>query len=282
MVVSATRRQHQSAPPYRSGSHLIGENLGFSSGTLYHYRWLGRAGRIPRGARVLELGSQNAWGDFPHAEVRDFMTVFGASVSDERLRSGVAPGVKVEQLMRDAGFRYAAFDVYSTGATRTFDLNSDSVGWRDRGRYDVVTNCGTSEHVANQFNVFKVAHDALKAGGVMMNFVPFYGQVDHGLINYHPKFFTTLIANNDYQPLYFGLSDIFSGGDIDRYRRLGSASNGKNWEGKEVGCAEMCVIWQKRKRAPFRPPTDSSDITGEHITVNQVLASMPDFSAFQQ
>lgn len=256
--------------------------MGFSSGTLYHYRWLGRAGKIPRGANVLELGSQNVWGDFDLSEVRDFMMVFGADVADDRLRSSIVPGTKVERLMRDAGFRYAAFDVYSSGATRTFDLNADSLGWRDRGRYHVVTNCGTSEHVANQFNAFKIAHDALKVGGVMLNFVPFYGHVDHGLINYHPKFFTTLIANNGYEPLYFGLSDIFSGGEIDCYRKLGNASNGQTWEGKEVGCAEMCVIWQKRKRSPFRPPSDISDTTGEHITVNEVLAKLPDFSAFQQ
>lgn len=257
----------------------MGKNLGFSSGTLYRYRWLGRAGKIPRGARVLELGSQNVWGDFDLSQVRDFMAVFGAAVPDERLRSNVVPGVKVEHLMRDAGFRYAAFDVYSRGATRAFDLNSDSLGWRERGRYDVVTNCGTSEHVANQFNTFKVAHDALKVGGVMMNFVPFYGQVDHELINYHPNFFTSLIANNEYELLYFGLSDIFSCGDIDRYRLLSNASNGKRWEGKEGGCAEMCVIWQKSKRSSFRPPTD---ITGECIFVNELLSKVPDFSAFQQ
>ena len=227
---------------------------------------------------MLEFGSQNAWGDFSLPEVRDFMTVFGASVSDERLLSGVAPGVKVEQLMRDAGFRYAAFDVYSTGATRAFDLNSDSLGWRDRGRYDVVTNCGTSEHVANQFNIFKVAHDALKVGGVMLNFVPFFGQVDHGLINYHPKFFTSLIANNGYALLYFGLSDIFSGGDIDRYRQVSKADNGTAWDEKEIGCAEMCVIWQKRTRSFFRPPTD----TGERVSINQLLDKVPDFSAFRR
>ncbi len=256
--------------------------MGFSSGTLYHYRWLGRAGKIPRGASVLEFGSQDTWGTFQLSDLQDFMAVFGAAASNDRLLSKVVPGTKIEHLMRDAGFQYAAFDVFSGGATRVFDLNVDSLGWRDRGRYDVVTNCGTSEHVANQFNIFKVAHDALKVGGVMLNFVPFYGQVDHGLVNYHPKFFTNLIANNAYELLYFGLSDIFSGGDIDRYRYLSNAANGKAWEGKEVGCAEMCVIWQKIKRSPFRPPTDVSAITGEYVSVNQLLAKVPDFSAFQK
>lgn len=256
--------------------------MGFTNGTLYHFRWLGRAGKIPRRARMLELGSQNCWADFPLAEVRDFMTVFGAAVPDERLAVNVAPGAKIEHLMRDAGFRYTAFDVYASGATRIFDLNVDSLGWLERGRYDVVTNCGTSEHVANQFNIFKVAHDALRVGGVMMNFVPFYGQIEHGLITYQPKFFTNLIVNNGYELLYFGFSDIFSGGDIDKYRSVSEASNGKVWEGKQVGCAEMCVIWQKRKRSPYRPPSDISDITGEYTSVNELMAKVPDYSAFQK
>ena len=174
--------------------------MGFSAGTLHHYCWLGKAGKIPKGARILDLGSQNIWGDLDLAKLRDFMSVFGSTVPHERLLADTKPATKVEHLMRDAGFRYAAFDVYASGATRIFDLNSDSVGWRDRGRYDVVTNCGTTEHVANQYNVFKIAHDALKVGGVMLNFVPFYGHIDHGLINYHPKFFTSLITNNQYEP----------------------------------------------------------------------------------
>ena len=263
-------------------AELSREIVGFSFGTLYHYRWLGKAGKIPRRARVLDLGSQSAWGEFKLSDLRDVMTVFGASVSDDRLLAHTKPGTKVEHLMRDAGFRYTAFDVYSSGSTRIFDLNSDSLSWRDRGNYDVVTNCGTSEHVANQYNVFKVAHDALAVGGVMLNFVPFYGQIDHGLINYHPKFFTSLVANNGYEPLYFGLSGIFSGGDIDRYREVTRASNGNAWEGKSLGCAEMSVIWQKVKQTEFRPPSDISDTTGEHISINQLLAKVADFSAFQQ
>jgi hypothetical protein len=256
--------------------------LGFSFGTLYQYRWLGKAGKIPRGAKVLDFGSQDVWGDIKLADLRDFAAVYGRTIADDELKAHTRPGTKVEHLMRAAGFDYAAVDVYAGGSTRVFDLNSDSLAAEDRERYDVVTNCGTSEHIANQFNVFKVAHEALKPGGVMLNFVPFHGQVDHGLINYHPKFFTSLIANNGYEPLYFSLSDIFSGGDIDRYRSVNMAVNGKKWEGKHVGSAEMCVIWQKTRPGEFRPPSDVSAVTGEHVSINQLSAKIADFSAFQR
>jgi hypothetical protein len=254
--------------------------VGFSSGVLHHYRWLGKAGKIPRSASVLDFGSQNIWGDVKLSDLRDFAATYGATIADDALTAHVKPGSKAEHLMAAAGFRYRAFDVYSGGATQIFDLNLDQLEAADRERFDVVTNCGTSEHIANQFNVFKVAHEALKVGGVMLNFVPFYGQVDHGLFNYHPKFFTSLIANNGYELLYFGLSGVFNGGDIDRYRLVSHAANGGAWEGKEVGSAEMCVIWQKSSKAPFRPPSDVSDTTGEYVSVDSLCARMRDYSAF--
>lgn len=185
------------------------------------------------------------------------MDTFGASISDAELSAVSAPGRKSEHLLRAAGFGYSAFDVYAEGATRVFDLNTEALAPHEIGRFDVVTNLGTSEHVANQYNVFKVAHDALKVGGVMLNFVPFFGQIDHGLINYHPCFFTSLIKNNGYRTLFFGLSDVFSGGDIDYYRNVREADNGEKWERKKVGCAEMSVIFLKTSDAAFKPPVDT-------------------------
>ena len=139
------------------------------------------------------------------------------------------------------------------------------------GEFDIVANFGTSEHVANQFNVFKVAHDALKVGGVMLNNVPFYGMVDHGLFNYHLKFFCSLIANNRYEPIYWDFSGIFGN---DTSEKLSFAVNGHNWEIKYVGSAMMNVMFKKTADAPFAPPTDAMDAGDVHIhppRVNEVL-----------
>ncbi len=92
----------------------------------------------------------------------------------------------------------------------------------------------------------------------MLNGIPFFGQVNHGLFNYQPKFFTTLIRANGYQPLYIGLSGIFdSGTGIDHFHDVTKAENGPAWEGKHVGCAEMFVVFKKMKNAPFKPPVDA-------------------------
>jgi SAM-dependent methyltransferase len=40
------------------------------------------------------------------------------------------------------------------------------------GQFDVVTNYGTSEHVNDQYRLFKNAHDMCRVGGIIINIVP--------------------------------------------------------------------------------------------------------------
>src|SRR5271167_2217740 len=82
-----------------------------------------------------------------------------------------------------------------------FDLNSDSVPTEFKDRFDFVTNIGTSEHVFNQVNGFKVAHDLAKVGGIMAHAVPFAGFENHGLFSYSIKLFSKLAKANDYDCL---------------------------------------------------------------------------------
>ena len=67
------------------------------------------------------------------------------------------------------------------------------------GRYDLVTNFGTTEHVANQLNAMKIIHDLTAVGGVMIHNVPLQGFMNHGLVNYNMKFFWMLARSNGYE-----------------------------------------------------------------------------------
>jgi hypothetical protein len=249
--------------------------MGFSVGSLHHLTTLGRSGHIPRAGRYLDFGSQNIAGELARQLVEDFLATF--SSKDRYSPKLTAPGAKIEDLMAAADFEYIAFDTFSEGKTRKFDLNFDGFPESLCGTFDVVANYGTSEHVANQYNLFKVAHDALKVGGVMHNFLPFFGGINHGLFNYHPKFFTTLIANNSYQPLYWDFSDVFKSGE-DYYKDLSTAGSGSAWESKYMGTALMNIIFKKTASAPFRPPTDAvlaGDIHVAFPTVNEILKRAP-------
>ena len=75
----------------------------------------------------------------------------------------------------------------------------------------MVTNFGTTEHIANQLNAFKIIHDLTAPGGIMIHAVPAQGLVNHGLLKYNPKWFWMLARSNDYRWLDF---DYTSRGQI--------------------------------------------------------------------
>jgi hypothetical protein len=101
------------------------------------------------------------------------------------------------------GCTYLAIDVDGSPDAVPLDLNFDDVPEEHRGRYQLVTNLGTTEHVANQIQAMKVIHDLAAVGGVMLHNVPMQGYTNHGLVNYNPKFFWMLARGNNYE--YLGM-----------------------------------------------------------------------------
>lgn len=249
--------------------------MGFSSGSVHHLTWLGRDGHVPPRARVLDFGSQNFYGDLSEEAGRAFLAAFGRETHYKP--ELFANGEKIEALMEALGFDYIAFDMYSAGRTRKFDFNYDRLSFFQRGKFDLVMNLGTSEHVANQFNLFKTAHDAMKVGGVLFNNVPFFGGPDHGLFNYHPKFFVTLAANNAYAPLYFDFSEPFKSQYWDTYNEIDAAYGGAAWKDKYIGLAMMNAILKKTTAGRFQPPTDAllaGDISVAPPTMNMMVSAI--------
>jgi SAM-dependent methyltransferase len=97
------------------------------------------------------------------------------------------------------GFDYAAIDIDGSPGSIALDLNYDRVPASAAEKYDLVTNFGTTEHVANQLNAFKIIHDLTKPGGIMLHQLPAQGMLNHGLINYNLKFFWMLARSNGYK-----------------------------------------------------------------------------------
>src|SRR5205085_2282669 len=106
-------------------------------------------------------------------------------------------------------FDYAAIDIDDSPGSIPLDLNYDNAPPKEVGRYNLVTNFGTTEHIANQLNAFKVIHELTAPGGVMIHHLPAQGMFNHGLVNYNPKFFWMLARSNGYK----FLASQFLGGD---------------------------------------------------------------------
>ena len=63
----------------------------------------------------------------------------------------------------------------------------------------MVTNFGTTEHIANQLQSFKIIHDLAAPGALMLHVVPAGGMPTDGLVSYNPKFFWLLCRSNGYR-----------------------------------------------------------------------------------
>jgi hypothetical protein len=103
------------------------------------------------------------------------------------------------------GFDHASIDVDGSPGSIPLDLNYDSAPGYTVGKYPLVTNFGTTEHVANQLNAFRVIHDLAAPGAVMIHHLPMQGMINHGLVNYNPKFFWMLARSNGYRLVYMNV-----------------------------------------------------------------------------
>jgi hypothetical protein len=76
--------------------------------------------------------------------------------------------------------------------------------------FDIVTNCGVTEHVepiASQYTVFRIIHDSLKVGGIAFHILPDSDEVEndrwgpHCRFWYNERFFKELCVLNNYELL---------------------------------------------------------------------------------
>jgi hypothetical protein len=263
-------------------------------------------GCIRDSARVIELGAQQLarvaieskdilreLGGRFGAKGELCLPTSGATPVYEWNEEKLDPAAPMARLMWEwLGFSYAAIDIDDSPGSIPLDLNFDEVPKSQRDNYDLVTNYGTTEHVANQLNAFKIAHDLAAEGGVMIHHLPCQGNLNHGLVNYSPKFFWMLARSNNYRWLYFNYlvsseSYPVPTNLIDSIREfspdIDERMNGKPapmWcrffgralcrRKKPVGVrnSALMVAFQKSRSAPYVPPID---VPNETSTTNKKL-----------
>ena len=159
------------------------------------------------------------------------------------------------------GFDYAALDVDGSEGSVPVDLNYDPAPPALHGRASLVTNCGTTEHVANQLNAFKVIHDLTAVGGVMLHSLPAQGYLNHGLVNYNPKFFWSLSAANAYKWLAFDFRQLVDSpytlpdNIVSEMQRLPPRQD-RDWERYSFADSGILVVLEKTYDLPFVAPID--------------------------
>lgn len=191
--------------------------MGIGSNVLSLLLELRRGGELPLRGAVAEIGAQQLSNTFLDAQRELVMaqTLFeaqGPSPLPPPVPTGLpahrldAASPLARQFWRWIGYDYMAIDVDGSPGSVPLDLNFDDIPADARERFDLVTNLGTTEHVANQVNAFKIIHELTKPGGLMIHHLPMQGNLNHGLVNYQPKFFWMLARSNDYRFLHLSFS----------------------------------------------------------------------------
>ncbi len=169
---------------------------------------------------------------------------------------------------------YNSFDVCPALKTEILDLNFDDLPKQHSEYFDVILNFGTTEHIFNQWNSFKIIHDAAKVDGIIYHQLPGTGYLDHGYYCYTPVFFHDLAQANQYEILDLFFTEAGSN-DFDRlgmdFRHIEqlSTKQSANLKGGRIPCFNINVILKKIVNTPFRCVLE---LATTHSAVNSEIA----------
>ena len=256
---------------------------------------LKRRGYIPNGSAVIEIGAQQLDESFIGAtnDIAATGRFFGITSpppsfawtgprSDTNLLAG-APLARA--FWTWLGLNYASIDIDGSPGSIALDLNYDEVPAELVGRYDIVTNFGTTEHVANQLQSFKIIHDLAAAGAIMLHVLPASGTPNHGLVSYNPKFFWMLGRSNGYKIAFMtmGQSERDAGlpDDLVEFLTLYEPQAKSEFAAYRMPVTSVVVALQKVFDTPFVAPLDvPTGTTTEHAALRERYWSVlkPDVS----
>jgi hypothetical protein len=147
--------------------------------------------RFRFGGILCTLGVQDIRSTPEHLEA-----VLAAARVDARLS-------EPDELYRALGFvAVESVDVSDfEGCTHVMDLNTPGVPPRLRGRYQVVYNGGTLEHVFDIRTALRNVFELLDVGGIAIHAAPTSGWVDHGFYQFSPTLLTDYYSANGFEVL---------------------------------------------------------------------------------
>jgi hypothetical protein len=258
--------------------------VGMGASILPLLRKLKQQGHIANGSAVIEIGAQQLDDSFIKA-TRDIAIVgrlFGALMpppaftwtgarSDTDLLAG-APLARA--FWTWLGLDYASIDIDGSPGSIPLDLNYDEVPTEFIGKYDVVTNFGTTEHVANQLQSFKIIHDLAAAGALMLHVLPAGGMLNHGLVSYNPKFFWMLGRSNGYKIAFMSMGwsarDPGLPKDLQDFLALYDRDAASQFADFRMPESSLVVALQKVFDTPFVAPLDvPTGTTTEHASLRE-------------
>ena len=194
--------------------------MGINACILEWFGSLAEGGALQGLDSVLELGPQDLFfpADVLRTEAMKRLGPDSDAVCRGILDSGSAHSNRQALFYSLFGLtKYASVDTYDDRATYRQDLNTAVEAPR---KFDLVVDCGTTEHVFNAANVFVYTHNSLNDGGVALKVLPTFGDNTHGFYNIHPTVYFDVARVNGYEVIDFRYVDDM----ISRDAKRGAAS----------------------------------------------------------
>jgi len=234
--------------------------MGSGIKTLVSIMELTNAGALEPGASICDIGVTQLFGPSADEGARSFLSFYaGRTAKAERPDSlsettymKLGDGGYLGDLLILAGFEYTALDIFKGTNTILFDLNVHAPGDKLRGRFDLVMNFGTTEHVFNQLRAFQTIHDLASPAGVVYHDLPVAGFFNHALFRYDPLFFKLLAEANGYEVIKLQLSTA------PRAPRMESDRAPIQYGPETMDDVGMEAIYIKTGDTPFQIPLEAS------------------------
>lgn len=188
--------------------------MGSSFKTLVNILDLTEKGLLAPGANICDIGATQTFGDALEEGARSFLDYYankggGGKRYDELTveeKARIGKKQHLGDLLLFAGFGYTALDIFHATNTILFDLNAHAPGPALVGKFDMVMNFGTTEHVFNQLRSFETIHELTKNGGIMYHDLPMMGYISHSFFKYDSLFFHSISMANGYKPINHQIS----------------------------------------------------------------------------
>lgn len=237
--------------------------MGISPTSLRQLTKLKSGGQLEGVSNIIELGAQNVYCAEQTDLFQGLLKAFDKSLPASEINK-ICDGGIASDMWKALDVDHMCIDSSGEDNSIPLDLNYEDVPRKYQNHFDLVTNFGTTEHVANQLNAFKVMHELTRVGGLMYSEVPFTGWVNHGLVSYTPRFFWMLCRSNNYS--YNSLwIETFPESDFLHPDIIGAT----DFDATETTFAHqksiICCLVGKNADTPFVPPWDGDmgGFTGE-------------------
>ncbi len=209
-------------------------------------------------------------------DIKEFAQRLAKGSGYDPVRGGLNESF-VGELFEQAGMEYLAFDIADGYRTQILDLNHALLPKNLRNHFDLVLNFGTTEHILNQYNCFKIIHDATRLGGYIHHSLPGMGYVDHGYVTYTCRCLFDIAGYNEYEVVDFwfdgpsGRNDPLQGlrsysGYFPALKRaldeIEGSSQGAVFKAAALPDVGINIVCRKVKDKPFWGALESSTSVG--------------------